>query len=82
MYKGAWSLVKGFRKIDVDIEDDVNDDKKAQFIIVLHLTKDLIHHIYDIFIAKEMWESLEKIYGAKDKNSKIASKIKFYDLNM
>ena len=80
MSKGLWPIITGTRVIDINNPEDVEDDERAQSIIMLHLDKSLIHNIDAFVTTKQKWEELDKLYGAKGKNSKISPKIEFFSL--
>ena len=50
MSKGLWPIIIGTRVIDINNPEDVEDDERAQSIIMLHLDKSLIHNI-DAFVT-------------------------------
>ena len=80
MSKGFWPFISGTRVIDRNKAEDIEDDERAQSIIMLHLDEALIHHVDQLPSAKAKWDELDKLYGAKGKNSKIALKIEFFSL--
>ncbi|MCO5572126.1 hypothetical protein L7F22_025877 [Adiantum nelumboides] len=80
MSKGLWPCVTGTRIINLTNPEDVEDDERAQAIIMLNLDKTLIHHVDQLPTSKEKWDELDKLYGAKGKNSKISMKISLYAL--
>ena len=49
-------------------------DEKALAIIGLGLSDGYIHHITNIEDAIEAWDTLDRIFGAKGKHSKISFK--------
>lgn len=80
MSKGLWPVVTGTRDIDMVNSEDREDDERAQSIIMLHLHRTIIHNVDSFYSAKAKWEELEKLYGARGKNSKISLKIEFFSL--
>ncbi|MCO5572125.1 hypothetical protein L7F22_025876 [Adiantum nelumboides] len=80
MSTGLWPCVTGTRIINLTNPKDVEDDERAQAIIMLNLDKTLIHHVDQLPTSKEKWDELDKLYGAKGKNSKISMKISLYAL--
>ncbi|MCO5580380.1 hypothetical protein L7F22_034247 [Adiantum nelumboides] len=82
MSKGLWLYVLGRKVINRTNIEDVEDDEQAQAIIALNLGKGFIHHVATKATAKDMWDELSKLYGATEKHSKIALKIKFFRLEM
>lgn len=82
MSKGFWPLISGTKIIDRAKAEDVEDDERAQAIIMLHLDEALIHHVDQLPTAKEKWDELDKLYGASGKNSKISLKIEFFSLEL
>ena len=75
MSKGLWPCAIGTRNIDLDNPEDVEDDKQAQAIIMLHLDKTLFNHA-----TKHKWMELDRLYGATVKNSKMSLRISLYGL--
>lgn len=49
---------------------------------IIGLGDNIIHHISAKTNAKDAWNELDKVFGAKAKNSEISLKIQFYGLNM
>ncbi|MCO5580985.1 hypothetical protein L7F22_034860 [Adiantum nelumboides] len=82
MSKGLCSYVAGWNFVDATKVEDVENDERASAIIALNLDKGFVHHIATKTTAKDMWDELLKLYGATEKNSKIALKIKFFRLEM
>ena len=75
MEKGYWPIIKGTKVINPAILEEVEDDERAQSIIMLHLDESLIHHVDQLPTAKAKWDELDKLYGARGKNSKISLNI-------
>ncbi|MCO5594486.1 hypothetical protein L7F22_048517 [Adiantum nelumboides] len=80
MSKGLWPCVTGTRILNLANPEDVEDDERAQAIIMLNLDKTLIHHVDQLPTSKEKWDELDKLYVAKGKNSKLSMKISLYAL--
>lgn len=70
MKEFLWGIVIGRDSCPAN-GDKVWDEKdeKALSIIALGLDDNMIHHIAGKDTSKEAWEELEKLFGAKGKNS-------------
>lgn len=80
MFKGLWLYVNGKKTPNANKDDEVEDDERAQAMIMFTIDKSLIHHIDKLATATLKWEEMEKSYGAKARNSKIALKFEFFGL--
>lgn len=85
MRKGLWGIVNGKEKIPNTREEKaiwMSKDEKALAIIALGLSDTYIHHIDGRESSHEAWNTLDTLFGAQAKNSKISLLIKFFELNM
>lgn len=85
MKESLWAIVSGREECPEDINGKkvwMNRDEKGLAIIALGLSDTFIHHIVDKCTSKEAWDELEKLFGAKGKNSKISLKIQFFGLEL
>ena len=78
MSKGLWPCATSTRVIDLKNTKDVEDDERAQAIIMLHLDKSLIHHVDELKTCRLKWS--KQLYGATRINSKMSLKISLYGL--
>lgn len=81
MNKRIWKIVN--EDIPNTKSDEWKDkDEQALSLIGLHIGTNLIHHIDTKVYAKDAWDELNLIFGAKGKNQEIHLKIEFYGLQM
>ena len=59
-----------------------NRDNHAKSIIGLALSDSKLHHIDLDKSSKEIWEKLQKLFGAKVVNAKFSLKIHFFSFKM
>lgn len=85
MRESIWNVVNGKEKQPSTREGELawaTRDDKALAIIALALSDNYIHHISDSITSFDAWDKLDKLFGAKGKNSKIALKIEFFELRL
>lgn len=63
-------------------EDWEEMDAKAASAILLHLSDEVIHNVLDQKSAEGIWNSLEKLYMAKNMTNKLYLKKDLYGLRM
>lgn len=81
MNKKIWKHVEGSIP-PVKSDEWLGKDEQALSLIGLHLGTNIIHHIDAQLTAKDAWETLHLVFGAKAKNQEINLKIEFYGLEM
>lgn len=83
--KNLWDLVDGSKIKQEDSGDSSSldlRDKRAAAYIGLGLADSQIHHLDLSKTAREIWQSLEAIFGARSKNGKILLKQQFFALKL
>ena len=85
MREGIWGIVNGKEKKPITREAELiwtTKDDKALAIIALALSDNYIHHISNLGSSLEAWDTLDQLFGASGKNSKISLKIEFFGLKL
>ena len=88
MRKNLWSVVTK----DGEVDDSIRTrgqasqfalkDEKALGIILTSMGDDYLHYLDEPNTARTAWETLERLFGAKSKHSKISLKMQLYGLVM
>ena len=87
MKKNLWNVVKPMAQGEnpqtrAAQAQFTQKDEQALGIIITGLDDTHVHYIDDANTAHEAWQTLEKMFGAKAKHSKISLKMQMYGLQM
>ena len=88
MRKNLWSVVTKDGEVDDSIKTREQasqfalKDEKALGIILTSMGDDYLHYLDEPNTARTAWETLERLFGAKSKHSKISLKMQLYGLVM
>lgn len=92
MRENLWSLVKdyissttssaSYEDTSSSLQIDEARNERAYAIIALGLSDDYMHHISALDSAAEAWKTLDALFGASGKTSKLNLKIAFFELQM
>lgn len=87
MKKGLWSVVKPLSQIETKQSHAQQShfqsmDEQALGIIITSLDDSHVHYVGEATTALDAWETLEKMFGAKAKHSKMSLKMAIYGLMM
>ena len=87
MKKNLWSVVKPMAQGENPTTraaqaQFTQRDKQALGVIITGLDDSHVHYIDDAATAHDAWETLEKMFGAKAKHSKISLKMQMYGLKL
>lgn len=86
MRKNLWGIVKpmddgeGGTSTRALTVTNIGKDEQALGIIITALDDNYIHYIDDCSTATKAWETLERLFGARAKHSKISLKMQLYGL--
>eukprot|EP01018_Ginkgo_biloba_P034981 Gb_38096 [translate_table: standard] len=85
MNKNLWHIVNGTNVVPTEakilIEWKSKDDK-AKSIIGLALSDSKLHHVDLKISSKEIWDELNKLFGAKVMNAKFSLKLQLFKFKM
>ena len=87
MKKGLWGVVKplvGEETIQTRARETnfKSRDEQALGVIITSLDDNHVHYVDEATTALDAWETLEKMFGAKAKHSKMSLKMAIYGLMM
>ena len=87
MKKSLWNVVKPLSQTDTrqsraQQPNFQSRDEQALGIIITSLDDNHVHYVDEATTALDAWETLEKMFGAKAKHSKMSLKMAIYGLMM
>ena len=87
MRKGLWSVVKPLsdgetKQTRAQTSHFSSMDEQALGIIITSLDDSHVHYVDEATTALDAWETLERLFGAKAKHSRISLKMQLYGLTM
>lgn len=85
MKKGLWGVISAQGEFEgtqtrASTLHNKERDEQALGVIITSLDDAYIHYIDDASSAKEAWDILEKMFGAKGKHSRIGLKMELYKI--
>ena len=85
MKKGLWGIVKPLSPMEIvttpaQAAHFHTQAEKALGLIITSIKDDYLHYINNADTALEVWDALERLFGAKDKHSGISLKMQLYGL--
>ena len=85
MKKELWGIIKPLHENEtVTTQSQAthfkNQDEKVLGLVITSLGEEYLHYIDDGNTALEVWDTLERLFGAKAKYSKISLKMQLYGL--